>query len=230
MASHGSTRSNKALGVSKVRFFERKKHTWATRCEPGAHHKERSVPLSFVLIALLKIAKNNRESKALINDGKVRIDGVIRKRPRFAVGLFDLVSVEGIKEVYQLVFDKKGRYVVKEVDAKDAKTKLCKVLRKRKVKDGKIRIGTHDGRVFEGNEMNYVVGDTVKVDLGNNKILERFEMKDGQKAYIIAGSHAGEEGIIKGVNPGNIKVKPLVTVECNERAFKTVAKNLMVIE
>lgn len=229
MGKKGEKKCQKSLAVSKVRKFPRKENPYAMKCLAGTHKAEESVPLSFALINLINAVNNQGEAKAVLNAGKVMVDRVERKNPAFPVGLFDLISLNG-KKHYQMVFDGKGRLVAEEVDAEKSKTKLCKVLGKKAVKGELIRISTNDGRVFEGKKLELKTGDTIKVSLPEQKIVERIELKKGKKAYIIAGRHAGEEGTVKEISAGKMNIPSIVSLQGKETEFKTVAKNIMVIE
>lgn len=229
MGKKGESKSQKSLAVGKIRKFARKENTFAAKSSPGTHKAEESVPLSFALIQLIQAATNLREVKAALNERKVMVNKVVRKDPKFPVGLFDLISLNE-KKHYQMLLDFKGRLYAEEVEKDKSKSKLCRVTGKKAVKKGMIRISTNDGRVFEDKKMEYNIGDTVKISVPDQKILERKELKEGEKVYIIAGSHAGEKAAIKEVIEGKLNIPKIVALKNEENEFRTVAKNVMVIE
>ncbi len=60
----------------------------------------------------------------------------------------DVLSVEKTNENFRVLYDAKGRFVLKSLKAEEAKFKLCKVVGK-KVGANKIPyIVTHDGRTI----------------------------------------------------------------------------------
>ena len=83
----------------------------------ASHHKNNAIPLLVVLRDILKIVRNEKETRNILNSGKIVINGKIRKNKKFPVLPFDIISLED--KNYQLVFSDKGKFEVKETQEKN---------------------------------------------------------------------------------------------------------------
>src|SRR6266536_2467318 len=81
--------------------IHRKEYTWAPRTRPGPHAREKSLPLVVIVRESLGLANIAKEAIRIINQGKVKVDGVVRRDRRFPVGLMDIVQIEGIPQLYR---------------------------------------------------------------------------------------------------------------------------------
>src|SRR3989338_4907124 len=131
MANRGERKTQKSISAPSVRGFARKEETFTPKSRSGAHNKETSVPLSFALRLIIGISGNMKETKRMLAENSIMVNGVVRKRPEFMCGLFDVVEVAPLKKKYRLIFDRKGRLISKQIDAKEGKFKISKVVGKR---------------------------------------------------------------------------------------------------
>jgi small subunit ribosomal protein S4e len=77
----------------------------------------------------------------------------------------DVVSIEKTGENFRILYDVKGRFILKKLKADEAKFKLCKV-KSRSLGPNKIPyIVTHDGRTFRYPDPAIKVGDSLKLNL-----------------------------------------------------------------
>jgi len=96
----------------------------------------------------------------------------------------DVLSIDKTNEFFRVLFDAKGRYVLKTLKAEEAKFKLCKVVGK-KVGSNKIPyIITHDGRTIRYPHPDINTNDSIKFDLVNNKIIDHIKFDIGQLVFI----------------------------------------------
>ena len=129
---------------------------------------------------------NGREVKMILNDkeGNVKVDNKPRKDHGYPTGLMDVVTIEKTKENFRILYDVKGRFILKKIKSDEAKFKLCKV-KSRAVGPNKIPyIVTHDGRTFRYPDPKISVNDTLKLNLVENKIMEVFPFEIGCTVYI----------------------------------------------
>jgi small subunit ribosomal protein S4e len=106
----------------------------------------------------------------------------------------DVVTIEKTKENFRILYDVKGRFILKKIKPEEAKFKLCKV-KSRSVGPNKIPyIVTHDGRTFRFPDPNIKVNDTLKLNLMENKIQEVFSFEIGTTVYIQSGNNIGRIG------------------------------------
>lgn len=94
----------------------------------------------------LKYALNNRETKAVLMQRFVKVDGKVRTDPTYPAGFMDVISIEKTGEHFRLIYDTKGRFAVHRIQAEEAEYKLCKVKRVQLGKGGIPFLVTHDAR------------------------------------------------------------------------------------
>jgi small subunit ribosomal protein S4e len=106
----------------------------------------------------------------------------------------DVVTIEKTKENFRILYDVKGRFILKKIKSDEAKYKLCKV-KSRSIGPNKIPyIVTHDGRTFRYPDPNIKVNDTLKLNLVENKIMESLPFEIGCTVYIQSGNNIGRIG------------------------------------
>lgn len=207
----------KRLSAPKTISIPRKEKKWITRASTGPHNSE-AVPLLVVIRDHLKIADTAREAKIIISSGNILVNGVVRKDYRFPLGLFDVLTIKELNKSYRILFDEKGRYIMREVE--DDNLKLYKITGKTVVKGGKEQLNFFDGNniLAEG----FRVKDSILFDFNDRKIVGHIKFEEGVLVMITGGKHAGEMGklkkhrIMKGSSPN------LVTVEGERREYTTI--------
>ncbi|MBU2100085.1 30S ribosomal protein S4e [Candidatus Micrarchaeota archaeon] len=228
MAKKGAKKKQKRLSTHTARLMKRKEKTFTIKLKPGPHNFKQSVPLGFLVRDLLKLSINRKETKNILNEGKIKVDGKTRKSTKFPVGLFDFVSIEGTKENYRIILDSKGR--LKTIKTEETKpVKLCKITGKKVNGKKEIQLNTNDGRTFIEKETELKVGDTIKISVPEQKILEKIIQKKGNLAYVTGGSHAGEKAEIQEIIKGDINKYKTVKLKNKEKEFTTTAANIFVI-
>jgi len=136
----------------------------------------------------------------IVNDkeGAIKVDNKIRKDYAFPVGLMDVIQIEKTNEQFRLLYDVKGRFLLKTIKAEEAKYKLLQIKRKELGPNGIPYIVSHDGRTIRFPHPEIHVHDTVKYDLENNKVLEWTKFEIGNIAYVMSGHNIGRVGVITG--------------------------------
>ncbi len=218
----------KRIVMPKSWPVHRKKNVWITRPKTGAHSFRVSMSINTIMKEMMECANTTKEVKHILNEGKVQIDGVVRKDYKFAVGLMDVITIGGIANSVRLLLNKKGKFVLHELSKSESTIKPIKVIGKKILKGKKVQINFIDGknRIEKGNHQ---VDETVLLDFKTNKIKESIAFEKGAIVYIIGGARVGEMGIIKeiidseGSNPSHI-----VCTKGKEE-FKTLKKYAFVI-
>ena len=190
----------KRLAVPRTWYMKRKESKWITRPHPGAHNLEFSVPLTVFMRRVAKVAKTSKEAKHIIHTSDVLVDGRRRHNPRIPVGLMDVVSFPKIDEHYRILLDEKGRLTSAAVSKDEAKTKLSRVESKSKVRKGKTQLNLSDGRNILVDKDSYKTGDTLQLNLPDQKILSHLKLEKGMMIYLTAGKHAGEVGTVEEIS------------------------------
>ena len=83
--------------------INRKEGRFIPRIHPGSHSQKYAYPLGTILRDVLKVAKTMHEAKKIVDEGKVKVDNVIRYNVNFAVGLMDTIELIPSKQFYRFV-------------------------------------------------------------------------------------------------------------------------------
>ncbi|MFC1786511.1 30S ribosomal protein S4e [Halobacteriota archaeon] len=203
----------------------RKTNLWITRPSSGPYSKKESISLIIALRDILKLGQNTKEIRHILNEGKILVDGVIKKDHRFPIGIFSIVSIPSIKKHYRVLLDTKGRFVLHPT--KNSDIKLCKIKNKTTIRGGAVQLNLHDGsNIIASND--YKTGDSILLELPQRKITKHLECKPGNLVMVIGGKHSGEIGPIKEVKqvrsprPNMVKIKA-------EKEFEVIEDYVFVI-
>jgi len=211
MGKKGGRNKMKRLAAPRSWDIARKSSRFVFKPLPGPHPIAASYPLGVVVRDMAYMANLSKELKLMMKVGKVKVDGMERKTPRFPVGLFNVVSIplEGVD--FRLVPSPKGLALVK-VSADEAKTKLCSVHTKTKVKGGHIQYGLHDGRSMLDDGLNLSPGDSVLIEVPSQKVLGQAKLAKGSLGLVLTGERAGQLGKIAEVKKGTISRERMVKI------------------
>jgi small subunit ribosomal protein S4e len=204
----------------------RKKFAWSVRSRAGPHALKESVPLMVVIRDVLKFADTSKEARNIITRGKVEVDGRIVKDYQRPVGFMDVLTVKESGVAKRVLMDKRGMLVLADLNPQDANWKLVKVTGKSITKGGKIQISTHDGRVILSEEKGVKRGDTLKISIPEQKVLEVYPMAKETSVYVTGGAHRGTITTIKEINVSRSYQEN--TVESNDN-FTTTMSNVFVL-
>jgi len=172
--------------------------TWAQKPSCGPHKGRESIPLSVILKHRLKYALNGSEITSILNDreGTIKVDNKIRRDKGFPCGFMDVLSIEKTGESFRILFDVKGRFVLKSIKTDETKFKLLKIKRKEVAQNKIPYIVTHDARTLRYQNPDINVNDTIKFDIEKNKVLETYKFEIGNVATCTGGNNIGRIGII----------------------------------
>lgn len=225
MAKKGEAKKIKSLNAPKTVRIHRKENTWTIKTGTGPYNREDSVALLIILRDLIKVAGNLKEVKQMLNLGLVKVNEKIIKDHSFAVGLFDIISIESQELTYRVLLDKKRRIIVKELK-KPSKEKIVKVVKKF-VKKNEIYLSTNDGKIIK--ESKAKVGDSLKISLPKTKIEKIIALKKDTIVYVTKGAHCSSIAKINEITSGSIKKEKLVKIEINGKEYETVQRNVIAI-
>ncbi len=197
MGKMGGRKQLKRHSMPPVLRLPVKSQKWLTKPVPGPHPADMSVPLRIILRDFLKVARSAKEADRIIFSGKILIDGVVRKNPKFPVGFMDVVQIPDIGKTYRVSVDSLGRLRLLEVGEAEAKRKLCRVIKKQTVRGGRIQLTLHDGRNVVGELRDFRVGDTVEISLPNGEIIRRIPLSVGKWGIVMRGKNAGRTGKVE---------------------------------
>jgi small subunit ribosomal protein S4e len=91
---------------------------YSTRPSQGPHKLKECIPLSILLRNRLKYALSGKDVFSIVRDkeGMIKIDGKVRRDPRFPLGIMDVVTIDKTGENFRILYDTKGRYQAHKID------------------------------------------------------------------------------------------------------------------
>lgn len=219
--------------------IHRKELHWALKPRPGPHPTRRCLPLTLIVREILGFAKTRREAKRIVSEGKITVDGKVRRDDLFPVGMMDVISIPEIEKHFRVLPCSDGLRL-HPIGSEEAKFKLCRIEGKAVVKGGNIQLNMHDGRnllIKVKDPQNpvedvYNLFDTLKISLENQEILEHFKMAEGSFAIFTGGKNMGRYGNIISIErkAGSKKELSLVTIrDSNEETYQTTLNYVFVI-
>ncbi len=231
MAKRGGTKHLKRIAIERsVPITTKKSYVWITQPASGPHTKKESVPLGVLLRDVLGVAQTAKEVRGILNSRLVQVNGTVRTKSDFPVGLMDIVSFPKAGTHYQIVVGSKGRLYPKDASADALSKKLLKVVGKNTLPKGKIAVTLHDGRNIIADN-NVFVGDTVIFDATKKKIQKVIKLEVGARCLVTEGKHAGSVAVVKEIierKEGRGAEAKLETADDGE--FITIAEYLFVVD
>ena len=211
----------------------RKDKRFVIAVRPGPHGKHVSVPTAVFLRDMLKIVTSLREAKSTIYAGKIKVDGVVRKSLHHAIGLMDVIELDGVPDAYRMV-PVRGRLLaaIKITDSDEKTRKLARAKSKTTISKGRTQVGFHDGRsiILASDQKDIKVGDTCLLEVPSQKILDVIKLEEGCQALVTRGINAGSTGTIEAIEPGTfiLPKRVLLSLE-DERRIEIPADIIMPI-
>lgn len=197
----------KRISAPKTWKIKRKGITFTTRPHPGTHKLEEGLSLNVILRDLIKIGNSAKQIKGIMDKKEVLVDGKRRKELKFMVGLMDVITIPEIKQNHRIVYTNKGKITIKEIDAKEAKLKVCKIVNKTTIKQGKSQITLSDGRNKIVDNKEYKIGDSLLITVPEQEIKQHFKLEQGAYILLTGGSSIGKTGVLTSVEGNKIKFK-----------------------
>ena len=151
---------------------------------------------------MLAVSQTRKEGKMILSQGKVLVNGKVRRKDDFPVGLMDVISLPEADKYYRVMPSHKG-LVLNPISKEEASFRLIRVDDKATVRNG-VQIALHDGsnlliKVADPKkpiEVTYETFDILKMNLADKQITQSFKTKEGNLAVITGGKNIGKEGKI----------------------------------
>jgi len=201
--------------------IHRKELPWIVKPASGSHSLQNCLPLALVLRDMLAVSQTRKEGKMILSQGKVLVNGKVRRKDDFPVGLMDVISLPEADKYYRVMPSHKG-LVLNPISKEEASFRLIRVDDKATVRNG-IQIALHDGsnlliKVADPKkpiEVTYETFDILKMNLADKQITQSFKTKEGNLAVITGGKNIGKEGKIVEIEKTEAKKRrqALVIVE-----------------
>jgi small subunit ribosomal protein S4e len=222
----GATRVKRQMAPT---FWDirRKESQFVMRVKPGPHPKKSSYPLGMVLRDAIKVTHTAKESQLILNEGKVKVDGITRRDSNLAVGLMDVVELAN-GQAYRLVPKDSELLVPVAVEETEKAIKLAKITSKVTIKGNKLQYGFHDGKTLI-TDANMKVGDTCLFELPGAKVTDHIKFEKGATALIITGENAGKVGKIEEIREGIFSLPTRAFVSVDDRTVELPVEMVMVV-
>lgn len=218
----------KRLLVPRFWKVPKKINTWAVSPRPGPHPKFESIPLQVILRDILKVAETGKEAKTIIKKGEIFVDGRARKDHAFGVGLMDAIAIPKIKKYFRIVPTDKG-LILKEISEKESKTKLCRIEDKTILKKGKVQLNFHDGRNLLVSKDIYKTGDSLLLELPEQKIAQHVKLENGSMVLIIKGKKSGKLVEVKEILVSRSKEPNRVICKLDNQSIEVLKDYVFVV-
>jgi small subunit ribosomal protein S4e len=222
LGKKGKTNRLKRKPAPRFWPVHRKEFQWIVKPSCGPHSMENCLPLALVLRDILGVAETRKEAKIIVSQGKVYVDGKVRRKDDFPVGLMDVISMPDMKKFYRIMPSHKG-LMLNPISEEEASFKLFRVEDKTTVSNGVVQIALHDGSNLrvkseapeKPQEISYETFDILKASLPEKEVLSSIKTKEGNLAVITGGKNIGKQGRIVEIEKTEAKKRrnALVVIE-----------------
>jgi len=187
-------------------------------------NNSKGIPILVVLRDMMKIAQNRKEVKKAIHKRDLVVLGKPINDEKKSMELYDVLTIVPTKKNYRLVLSEKGKFAIEEIDEKESKEKIAKVIGKKTLKGKKNQINLSDGRNYIA-QVKCKVGDSVLVDIEKKKISKVLPIKEKSEVLVTWGKHAGTKGTIAKID----EKQQMVEIHSKEKKFRALIKQIMVL-
>jgi len=210
MGYKGQRKSMKRVNAPKTWYIGKLRGVYAAKPSAGPHKTRECIPLNVLLQYRLRYALTRKESQKIVRDreGMIKIDGKVRRDPRFPLGQMDVVTIDRTNENFRILVDTKGRFLPHRIDSKEAEFKLCKVIRKRIGKAKVPHIVTNDGRTIRYPHPDVQINDSIKLNLATGEIAGIVKFQSGAIVMLTGGNNIGRIGTMQSQekHPGSFEI------------------------
>lgn len=207
---------------------KRKGIKFITKPLPGPHSLNKSIPINILLKDVLDYAQTTREVKKILNESKILINNIIRKDPGFPVGCMDTISIPSTNEYYRLIYNEKGKFILKPIKKEEAGFKLYKIQNKTLLKGNKIQLNLEDGKNILVPKDGYKVGDSILLE--NNKIKKHLKLEKNALIFLTDGKHIGKIGVLEEIYKPSPVTETKISFKLDNKKFETLKKFAFVVE
>jgi small subunit ribosomal protein S4e len=209
--------------------IRRKQGQFVARARPGPHPKAISYPLGILIRDVLGVGQSMDEVKRMLNDGKVSVDGVVRRSIGWPVGLMDIIELIPLSQVFRLV-PKNRNLLVPILLSKETERnlKLLRVTLRKTIKGKETQYGFHDGKTLIANEQ-YSVGDSCLIDLSNKEVKSHMKLEKGSIVLVTKGENAGAIGKIEEIREGLFSLPKRTVVSFGDRSVELPVQMVMLV-
>ena len=218
MGKKGGLRHLKRLAAPGFWSIHRKEYTWVKRPLSGPHPLVKSIPLLVLIRDKLRLARTAKEARAIIVEGKVKIDNVTRFDEKFPVGLMDVIEIPSMNKAYRLVPSQQHMFKLVSISDREKNLKPCRIENISTLRGGLLQLNLHDGRNIRlkpkgSKAVRFKTKDTLIIDLSKNEIVEQIPLSENSFAVITGGKNTGINGVITKIHNPNPTADKIVSIK-----------------
>lgn len=202
---------------------------WAPKPAAGPHKMRECLPLCIILRDRLKYALTGKECVQICMERCIKVDGKVRTEPNYPAGFMDVVEIEKSGDIFRLLFDTKGRFVLHRIGKEEKDYKLCRVARiSTSAKKVPVAI-THDGRTVRYPDPSVKANDTIRLDIASGKMTDMIKFEIGALVMITKGHNIGRVGTLMHVEKHEGSFSIVTVKDAKGNSFSTRLQNVFVI-
>jgi len=195
--------------------LERKNNKFVTRVDSGAHPINNSVSINTLLKEMIRVTSSTKETKFVLNNKYILINGKPIHDIHYCVGLMDIISITKSKQNYRVLLDSKRKLIFVNVD--DQNKRVLKINNKSIIKDKKQMLHLHGGlNLLNDSQCN--IGDSILFE--DNVMKKIIHIKEGSYIMLTGGKNIGRFGkVVRIFEDSNIH---MIEVESDKEKFITL--------
>lgn len=186
---------------------------------------KKGIPVLIVLRDMLKIVQNRKEAKRAIHMKYVLLNSKPVIDERTSVLLFDVLTLIPLKKSYRAGLSGNQKIEINEIKEKESNNKIAKIVDKKMLKGKRMQLNLSDGKNFLSN-IQCNINDSVLINFKEKKIEKCIPLKENSEAFVFAGKHAGEKGILKKIDIE----KKMAELNVNGKPINVLIKQIMVVK
>ncbi len=214
----------KRINAPKNWKIQRKDNTFVRRPNPGAHSLMLGTSMMTLFKELRPMAKTSKEVRNILHEKEVLVNGKRISNPDFIAGFMDIISIPSIDKHIIFTLDEKGFLKLEDLDKKNAKHKMAKLLKKSFIK-GKTQLNFLGGlNILEEKKEFHKIGDTYIINIEDKKIVKKIPLEKGANVIVYAGKNIG-------IRAKLVELKgSTAALEKEGKTFETRKKYLFAVE
>lgn len=186
----------KRINAPKRWNILRKNNTFISRPNPG-RSLDLTLALNTVLKEMLGKTKTTKETKYLLKNQGVLVNGTRRWDDKFPVGFLDVVTMPTSDEHFRLIVNSQNKLELVSIPSSEATLKISKVSNKTHLKNGMFQINCSDGRNFRFKKDDKLVkeiatNDAIVYSIPDQKVKETLKLQKGSLVFLYNGKHIGQ--------------------------------------
>jgi len=227
--ARGPQKPLKRLAAPKNWMLDKLGGVFAPRPMCGPHKLRESLPLILLLRNRLKYALSSNDARLICKQRLITVAGKVRTEMRYPAGFMDVIGLDKTDEMFRLLYDVKGRFIVHRISKVEGQFKLCKVAKQSTGPKGVPFIVTHDARTIRYPDPHIKVDDTVVIDLTTGKVTDHVKFDSGNLCMITGGHNMGRVGIVghRERHPGSFDI--VHVKDSAGHSFATRLNNVFII-